>query len=75
MTLNQARLHRLNDQPIVKDGQFVLYWMQAQRRLSHNHSLDYAIKCANELGKAETPRSQDARRMGAMSLAATRRLV
>ena len=51
MTLNQARLVRLNDKPIVKDGQFVLYWMQMQRRLSHNHSLDYAIKCANELGK------------------------
>ena len=51
MTLNQSRLHRLNDQPIVKDGQFVLYWMQAQRRLSHNHSLDYAIKCADEVGK------------------------
>ncbi|MEO8499950.1 MAG: deoxyribodipyrimidine photolyase [Vicinamibacteria bacterium] len=51
MTLNQARLLRLNDKPIVKDGQFVLYWMQIQRRLSHNHSLDYAIKCANELGR------------------------
>jgi deoxyribodipyrimidine photo-lyase len=51
MTLNQARLVRLNDQPIVKGGQFVLYWMQMQRRLTHNHSLDYALKCANELGK------------------------
>ncbi len=51
MTLNQARLVRLNDQPIARDGQFVLYWMQMQRRLSHNHALDYAIKCANELGK------------------------
>ena len=51
MTLNQTRLVRLNDQPIAKSGQFVLYWMQTQRRLSHNHSLDYALKCANDLGK------------------------
>ncbi len=51
MTLNQARLVRLNDQPIAKSGEFVLYWMQMQRRFFHNHSLDYAIKCANELSK------------------------
>ena len=51
MTLNQARLVRLNDQPISKSGEFVLYWMQMQRRLSHNHSLDYALKCAHDLGK------------------------
>lgn len=51
MTLNQARLLRLNDKPIDQTGDFVLYWMQAARRLSHNHSLDYAIKCANELDK------------------------
>lgn len=51
MTLNQARLARLNAQPTLDRGEFVLYWMQMQRRLSHNHSLDYAIKCANEIGK------------------------
>src|SRR5690242_7214116 len=51
MTLNQARLVRLNENPIEKTGDFVLYWMQMQRRFSHNHALDYAIKCANELGK------------------------
>ncbi|MEO5762164.1 MAG: deoxyribodipyrimidine photolyase [Vicinamibacteria bacterium] len=51
MTLNQSRLVRLNDKPNAKTGDFVLYWMQMQRRFTHNHSLDYAIKCANELGK------------------------
>jgi deoxyribodipyrimidine photo-lyase len=51
MTLNQSRLVRLNEKPINRSGEFVLYWMQMQRRLSWNHSLDYAIKCANELGK------------------------
>ena len=51
MTLNQSRLVRLNDKPIDRSGDFVLYWMQMQRRFSSNHSLDYAIKCADELGK------------------------
>ena len=51
MTLNQSRLVRLNDRPIDKSGDFVLYWMQMQRRFSCTHSLDYAIKCANELDK------------------------
>jgi deoxyribodipyrimidine photo-lyase len=51
MTLNQSRLARLNDKPTDKSGDFVLYWMQMQRRLHSNHSLDYAIKCADELGK------------------------
>lgn len=51
MTLNQSRLVRLNDKPIDPTGDFVLYWMQMARRFSCNHSLDYAIKCANELGK------------------------
>ena len=51
MTLNQARLVRLNDKAIHKTGEFVLYWMQMQRRFSSNHSLDYAIKCAEELAK------------------------
>jgi deoxyribodipyrimidine photo-lyase len=51
MTLNQSRLVRLNEKPINRAGEFVFYWMQMQRRLSWNHSLDYAIKCADELGK------------------------
>ena len=51
MTLNQARIVRLNEHPVDRQGDFVLYWMQMQRRLSHNHALDYAIKCADELGR------------------------
>ena len=43
MTLNQSRLVRLNDKPIDRSGDFVLYWMQMQRRFSCNHALDYAI--------------------------------
>ena len=51
MSYNSARLRRLNDQKIAGDGEFVLYWMQIYRRLDHNHALDYALKCAAELGK------------------------
>ena len=51
MTLNQSRLVRLNDRPMDRKGEFVLYWMQMQRRFASNHSLDYAIRCAEELGK------------------------
>ena len=51
MSLNQSRLRRANDRPIARDGEYVLYWMQAFRRLRHNHALDYACKCARELGK------------------------
>jgi len=51
MTVNQARVVRLNDRPTAATGEFVLYWMQMQRRFSSNHSLDYALKCANEIGR------------------------
>jgi len=49
MSFNEARRRPANDRPIARDGEYVLYWVQAYRRLSHNHALDYAIKCAREL--------------------------
>jgi deoxyribodipyrimidine photo-lyase len=48
---NQARLRRLNDRPLERRGDYVLYWMQAYRRLERNHALDYALECAAELGR------------------------
>lgn len=51
MSYNQARLRRLNTHRIRADGAYVLYWMQIYRRLSHNHALDYAARCARELGR------------------------
>ncbi len=51
MTYNQARVRRVNDRPLARDGEYVLYWMQAFRRLHHNHALDYALTCARELGR------------------------
>ena len=51
MGYNAARLRRLNDRRTNPKGEFILYWMQAYRRLHHNHALDYALKCAAELGR------------------------
>jgi len=48
---NQARLRRLNEARIASGGDYVLYWMQIYRRLERNHALDYALRCAGELGK------------------------
>ena len=51
MGYNQARLRRLNDARVASGGDYVLYWMQIYRRLERNHALDYALRCAGELGK------------------------
>lgn len=51
MGYNQARLRRLNAAKIPSDADYVLYWMQAYRRLDRNHALDYALRCAEELAK------------------------
>jgi deoxyribodipyrimidine photo-lyase len=48
---NQARLRRLNDARVAPRGEYVLYWMQIYRRLERNHALDYAVRCAGELGR------------------------
>ena len=34
--ISDARLRRLNDDPIASDGRFVLYWMQASQRTRWN---------------------------------------
>ncbi|HVQ23946.1 MAG TPA: deoxyribodipyrimidine photolyase, partial [Planctomycetota bacterium] len=51
MSYNQARLRRLNQAPTASRGEYVLYWMQAARRLERNHALDYALACARELAR------------------------
>ncbi len=51
MGYNQVRLRRLNDAPVAARGDYVLYWMQIYRRLERNHALDYALRCAEEVGK------------------------
>ncbi len=51
MDYEQARLRRLNERSSRGERDYVLYWMQASRRLERNHALDYALRCAEELGR------------------------
>lgn len=44
------RVKSLNNKEI-KDGDYVLYWMQASQRAEFNHALEYAIEKANNLNK------------------------
>jgi deoxyribodipyrimidine photo-lyase len=48
--IQPERIKVLNNKP-VRDGQYVLYWMQAAQRAEDNHALEYAIRKANELKK------------------------
>ena len=41
----------LNNNPINKTGEYVLYWMQSSQRVIYNHALQYAIEEANNLKK------------------------
>ena len=46
-----SRIRTCNSAPIRGDGEFVLYWMIAFRRLSSNFSLQRAVELAIELRK------------------------
>jgi deoxyribodipyrimidine photo-lyase len=50
-TYNDARVRPANDRPPAKDRDYVLYWTQLFRRLSHNHALDYALHWSKVLKK------------------------
>jgi deoxyribodipyrimidine photo-lyase len=45
------RIQYLNGQPVRREGDYVLYWMQASQRAEDNHALEHAAALANELGK------------------------
>ncbi len=47
----ELRLRSLNRAPVVGDGDYVLYWMTATRRLGWSYSLDRAVEHARSLGK------------------------
>jgi deoxyribodipyrimidine photo-lyase len=48
--IQHERVRRLNDEG-VRNGDYVLYWMQQTQRAEHNHALEYAVQKANELGR------------------------
>jgi len=47
----EARIRALNDARIRPDGEYVLYWMVATRRLGWSHALDRAVEHAETLGR------------------------
>lgn len=48
--IQRERIKVLNDKEI-REGAYVLYWMQASQRVEDNHALEYAISRGNELGQ------------------------
>ncbi|HON91787.1 MAG TPA: deoxyribodipyrimidine photo-lyase [Sedimentisphaerales bacterium] len=48
--IQPERIQRINRQ-LIREGRYVLYWMQAAQRARCNHALEHAIDKANELGK------------------------
>jgi len=48
--IQQERIKNLNGREI-KQGSYVLYWMQASHRTEYNHALEHAILQANKLNK------------------------
>ena len=49
--ISALRIRLINDQPINAGGDFVLYWMIANRRVNWNYSLQRAVDWAKHLGK------------------------
>jgi len=47
----ETRRHVLNDFEFNHEGEFVLYWMIATRRLNYNFGLQHSIELAKQLGK------------------------
>jgi deoxyribodipyrimidine photo-lyase len=47
-SIQEERISQLNDKD-VRDGDYVLYWMQEAQRARDNHALEYAVQRANEL--------------------------
>ncbi len=48
--IQQERIKNLSGREI-KQGSYVLYWMQASHRTEYNHALEHAISQANKLNK------------------------
>lgn len=49
--INSYRKFKRNEAEPNKDGDYVLYWMQTNRRFQFNYALEYAIGWANKLDK------------------------
>ena len=49
--INSYRKFVRNKADWNRDGEYVVYWMQANRRLEYNYALEYAVAIANTLQK------------------------
>lgn len=49
--INSYRKFARNENEPNKEGEYVLYWMQINRRFQYNYALEYAVAWANKLGK------------------------
>src|SRR5690554_127440 len=49
--INSFRKFTRNDHSVNEEGDYVLYWMQINRRFEYNYALDYAVAWANKLNK------------------------
>jgi deoxyribodipyrimidine photo-lyase len=45
----EVRVRSLNHFPLRRNGRYVLYWSQMNRRVEQNHALSHAIELANSL--------------------------
>jgi deoxyribodipyrimidine photo-lyase len=48
--IREERVQNLNEED-VRNGDYVLYWMQSSQRAEQNHTLEYAVRRANDLGQ------------------------
>ncbi|MCX8183708.1 MAG: deoxyribodipyrimidine photo-lyase [Crenarchaeota archaeon] len=49
-SIQRERIKKLNEASL-KNGSYILYWMQASPRTEYNHALEYAVEKANELNR------------------------
>ena len=51
MNVPEIRIRQLNQVPLKGDGDYVLYWMIANRRTRYNYSLQHAVELSQALNK------------------------
>jgi deoxyribodipyrimidine photo-lyase len=50
LLVEKNRIEKINE-PELKEGKFVVYWMQSSQRLEYNQALGYAVEKANQLNQ------------------------
>lgn len=49
--VEEQRIQSINNQEVIQEGSYVLYWMEQSKRTDYNHALAYAVQRANDLNK------------------------